>query len=206
MLGKKLITLGLTAVGKLRGSSYLIRLPARFILRHKVLITVLSESLAAIGIIAAGASFTYDSYQARQISLTGAVIYSTPSHISLLVSNDGGKDLVIKRVSLFSGLDIKSTVEIDPKGLLVAKGESKILWSNKSKLNSTVQYQAPENGEEPFARAPTSPCQALIEYVVAGHAPRTAAIDFVCHAATLWDREDLERVEDMLIRNNAGTN
>ncbi|CAO3308227.1 hypothetical protein METHP14_60066 [Pseudomonas sp. P14-2025] len=51
---------------------------------------------------------------------------------------------------------------------------------------------------EPFARSPTSPCQALIEYVAAGHVPQTAAIDFVCHAATLWDREDLERAENML--------
>lgn len=173
-------------------------LSGRFILRHKELITVISETLAAVGIVAAGTSFTYDSWKARQVSLSGAVIYSTPSHISLLVSNDGGRDLVIKRVSLRSGSDIKSTVEIDPKGLLVEKGKSEILSSNRSKLNSTVQYQNPEDGEEPLFRSIATPCHALIEYVFAGNESQTASIDFLCHAATLLDSEDLERIDKML--------
>lgn len=202
MLGKKPFTFGITWLAPLYRSRLVLRPPSDLILRHKELISVTSEALAALGILAAGATFTYDSYQARQSSLTGAIIYSTPSHISLLVSNDGGKDLVIQRVTLRSGLDIKSTVVIDPKGLLVEKGKSKILSSNRSKLNSTVQFQAPQEGEEPIARQPTTPCQALIDYVVAGSQSRTASIDFICHAATLWDSDNLERIEQLLYPQN----
>lgn len=192
------MTFGITRLGTLPRSRSFQRPQKHFILKHKELISAMSEALAAIGILAAGVTFAYDSYQARQISLTGAVIYSTPSHISLLVSNDGGRDLVIQRVTLRSGLDIKSNVVIDPKGLLVEQGKSEILSSNRSQLNSTVQFRPPQEGEELIARQPTTPCQALIDYVVAGDHVRTASIDFLCHAATLWDSDNVERIEQLL--------
>jgi len=168
-----------------------------FVLAYKELITVTSEALAALGIIAAGTSFTYDSWKARQASLTAAIIYSTPSHISLLVSNDGGQDLVVQRVTLYSGEDIKSDVEIDPKGLLVEKGKSSILSSSRSKLNSTVQYKKPEREKTSIADSISTDCEARIEYILAGEDTKTSLVKFQCHAATLLDKEELMNLQKM---------
>lgn len=186
----------------MRIRSFSLRPVTKLVLEHKELITVTSEALAALGIIAAGTSFTYDSWKARQISLSAAIIYSTPSHMSLLVSNDGGQDLVVQRVSLHSGEDIKSNVEIDSKGLLVEKGKSKILPSNRSRLNSTVQYKDSENDEIPIFKSTSTPCQARIEYIVAGEKTRTSLVDFQCYAATLLDEEDIEQSRRILNKPN----
>lgn len=166
--------------------------------KRQQIITYCSEALAALGIVAAGATFVYDSWQARKISLGGAVIYSTPSHMSLLVSNNGGVDLVIKRVQLTSGTDVKSHVQINRDGLLVERGKSKILTSEDSKLNSTVQYVEPDEADNVFTRSTTTPCRAVIEYVVAGQESKTATIDFICYAATLIGERDIEQIEKML--------
>ncbi|WP_248914374.1 hypothetical protein [Pseudomonas moorei] len=162
------------------------------------IITYCSEALAALGIVAAGATFVYDSWQARKVSLGGAVIYSTPSHMSLLVSNSGGVDLVIKRVQLTSGAYAKSHVQINRNGLLVERGKSKILTSEDSQLNSTVQYVEPDEVDSDFTRSTTTPCQAVIEYVVAGEESKTATIDFICYAATLIGEKDIKWIEKTL--------
>ncbi|WDH47269.1 hypothetical protein PUP66_30085 [Pseudomonas chlororaphis] len=162
------------------------------------IITYCSEALAALGIVAAGATFVYDSWQARKVSLAGAVIYSTPSHMSLLVSNNGGVDLVIKRVQLTSGADVKSHVQINRNGLLVERGKSKILTSEDSELNSTVQYVEPDEVDSVFTRSITTPCQAVIEYVVAGEESKTATVDFICYAATLIGEKGIKWIEKTL--------
>lgn len=162
------------------------------------IITYCSEALAALGIVAAGATFVYDSWQARKVSLGGAVIYSTPSHMSLLVSNNGGVDLVIKRVQLTSGVNAKSHVQINRNGLLVERGKSKILTSEDSQLNSTVQYVEPNEDDADFTRSTTTPCQVVIEYVVAGDESKTATIDFICYAATLIGEKDIKWIEKTL--------
>jgi hypothetical protein len=166
--------------------------------KHPQIITYCSEALAALGIVAAGATFVYDSWQARKVSLGGAVIYSTPSHMSLLVSNNGGVDLVIKRVQLTAGADVKSHVQINRTGLLVERGKSKILTSEDSELNSTVQYVEPDEVDSVFTRVTTTPCQAVIEYVVAGEESKTATIDFICYAATLNYEKDVKWIEKTL--------
>lgn len=162
------------------------------------IITYCSEALAALGIVAAGATFVYDSWQARKISLGGAVVYSTPSHTSLLVSNNGGVDIVIKRVQLRSGADVKSHVQINRNGLLVERGKSTILISEDSELNSTVQYVEPDEVDSVLTHSATTPCQAIIEYVVAGQESKTATIDFICYAATVIGERDIERIEKIL--------
>jgi len=167
-------------------------------LKNRVVITVFSEALAAVGIVAAGASFTYDSWKGREVSLEGAVISSTPSHISLLITNSGGVDAAIRKVSLVSDLDIKNQVRIKGDGLLVEKGKSQILSSEPSRLNTTVQFedQAAENNW--VSRAASTPCQAVIEFVIAGEGSKTATVDFVCYAATIISDESLERLQQII--------
>jgi hypothetical protein len=166
--------------------------------KHPKIITHCSEALAALGIVAAGTTFVYDSWQARKVSLGGAVIYSTPSHMSLLVSNNGGVDLVIKRVQLTAGADVKIHVKINRTGLLVERGKSQILTSEDSELNSTVQYVEPDEVDRVFTHVTTTPCQAVIEYVVAGEESKTAAIDFICYAATMNDEKDTQWIKKTL--------
>jgi hypothetical protein len=162
------------------------------VLKHRAVITVISEALAAAAILAAGLSFTYDSWQGRKVSISGAVITSTPSHIALLVTNGGGVDVVIKRVNLLSGTDIKNHVEIEQDGLLLEKGKSKILSSNRSQLNTTVQYKKPDDSGSFKVPGAQTPCHANIEYVVAGEEDGASTIDFVCYAATMFGEEELE--------------
>lgn len=202
MRAAKLIKLGKHIANWMKTRSFSPPSVTAFVLAHKELITVTSEALAALGIIAAGTSFTYDSWKARQPSLTAAIIYSTPSHISLLVSNDGGQDLVVQRVTLHSGEDIKSNVEIDQKGLLVEKGKSSILSSSRSKLNSTVQYKKPEKEETSIADSISTDCEARIEYIVAGEDTKTSIVKFQCHAATLLDEEELMNIKKMYNLHN----
>jgi hypothetical protein len=163
-----------------------------WVLKHKAIITIFSEAIAAVGILAAGASFTYDSWSGRHISVSGAVISSTPSHISLLITNNGGVDIAIKRVNLVSDVNIKNQVKVNGGGLLLEKGKSLILPSSPSRLNSTVQYVEPEVEERLVTRTLRTPCQAVVEFVVAGEENKTASIDFVCYAATIISAEVLE--------------
>ena len=167
-----------------------------FFKENGTVITGLSEIVAAIAIVAAGVSFTYDSWQARNVSISGAVIYSTPSHIALLVTNGGGVDVVIKGVNLSSGDDIKNHVETKRDGLLLEKGKSAILSSDRSRLNTTVQYVKPDNAGGLAAKLAGTPCRANIEYVIAGNKSETSSIDFVCYAATMLGDEDLQFLQE----------
>ncbi|MFJ4052117.1 hypothetical protein ACIPZC_01415 [Pseudomonas sp. NPDC089743] len=105
---------------------------------------------------------------------------------------------MIKRVHLTSGTDVKSDVKINRNGLLVERGKSEILTSEDSELSSTVQHIEPDKNDNLLTRSTTTPCQAVIEYVVAGERNRTATIDFICYAATLIGEKEIKWIEKTL--------
>jgi hypothetical protein len=166
--------------------------------KRSQIINCVSGAVAAIGILSSGGIYIHDALQARTASLEGAVIYSSTSQLSLLISNTGGVDLVVTRVQLESGANAKSLVQLTRNGILVEHGKSEILTSEKSQLNSTVQFHETEEGPDQFARATQIPCHAVIDYVVAGKKSKKATIDFTCYAATLIGEEDIKWMSEVL--------
>jgi hypothetical protein len=169
------------------------------------IINCVSGAVAALGILSSGGIYIHETLQARTASLEGQVIYGSTSQVSLLISNTGGMDLVVTRIQLISGANAKSLVQLSQNGILVEHGKSKILISEKSQLNSTVQFQKAEGEANNFARSPQTPCQAVIDYVVAGKESKQAAIDFTCYAATMIGEEDKKWMIEMLMPPTGAT-
>jgi hypothetical protein len=150
---------------------------------NKETITTISETLAALSIVASGTTFLYQSWwKDRQVDLTAVVASSTPAMLSVLATNAGGQDLVIISATVKSkalGNNSVKKLKIKSEGELIKRGESLLLTPLPSNLSTMVQA----NGKAEDPVTAKTDCTVHIEFIdPKGHAHKVD-VPFQCYAA-----------------------
>lgn len=151
--------------------------------KNKDFVTLISEGLTALGVIAATAMFFWQWHSSKQADFNAALINSAPAFMSLVISNSGGVDLAIKRIYL-------KTVGVQgetlfPKTryeqLLVEKGKSITIQFDKAALRGmAVDSDYVTKPDQPVADAGTSKCSIHIELIDAQSNKHSQTINYDC--------------------------
>jgi len=153
---------------------------------YKDRVTALSELLAALAIVASAATFMLQSlYWSKQVELTAGLVNSTPSMVSILITNSGGVDVAIKRILLRSiGVKDVDILRKEMGGKLLEKGKSNLETFDKKLLRGiAVQDNYLNKPDQPPALVTLTSCSMVIEMIDANGKLYTKTINFKCIAA-----------------------
>jgi len=158
---------------------------------NKEAVTIYAELLSALSIVAAAGTFLYQSWASTRVSIDAAIVESTPTIMSILVTNSGGVDAAIRRIAVSAeGIQEPNIVKLPPGGVLLEKGKSFLVIPNRSRLSSTVKsdYLSDRKGSSTSDFSMTD-CTADIELVDADGKTHKRSIGFKCAAACVVDLE-----------------
>lgn len=167
--------------------------------------TFVSEVLASAAIIASAATYVYQTlYKPHTLDVQIQVASSTARVLSFLVTNDGGRDVVITSGLVKSSIGhgaISTKLLIKEEGELVKKGETLLLSPAPSNLSGTVH--ASTKGGRGISTS-TNDCSAEIDFVDSKGDHQVKEVKFKCHAATFLDPRNLPESTN-LRRSEAAT-
>lgn len=149
-------------------------------------ITPISEAMTALGVMAGAIMFIWQWHSSKQVELNAVLVNSTPSTISILITNSGGIDVAIKKIlvkaSGVPNIDILDKVNGEK---LVEKGKSTLKEVDKKLLRGiAVQGDYLDKPDQPHdLSVGKTDCSILIEMIDADGKPYKKEIKFECIAA-----------------------
>ena len=159
------------------------------------LVTFVSELLAALSIVASGATYMYQTlWIGRSADLKATVVSSTPKMVSLMVTNVGGRDAVVssaevKTTSSSPGggvLEFTIRLKVKEEGELIRKGEAVLLVAPSQRPRSSVVKIDKYRGQGSQAKWPQAKCLARVEYLDSSATTKAVEAPFDCYALTVF--------------------
>lgn len=156
---------------------------------HKDKVTALSELLTALAFVASAAVFILQSYWSKQVELNAVLVNSTPSVVSVLITNSGGVDVAIKRILVRStGVRDVDILDMGTGGKLLEKGKSTLEpFDKKLMLGMAVQkdYLVTPDQQNDLSVG-TTDCSIRIEMIDADGKNHSREIKYKCVAGCFY--------------------
>ncbi len=148
------------------------------------LATTISDALTALGVVAGAIMFIWQWHSSNQAKLNVTLVNSTPFTVSVLITNSGGVDAAVKRISVKSGgINANDFLDIKSGGKLLEKGKSTLETFDKSLLGIAVQKDYLDKpGQTQNQSVGTTDCAILIEMIDADGKIHSKEVKFECIA------------------------
>ena len=152
-------------------------------------ITPISEAMTALGVMVGAIMFVWQWHSSKQVELSAVLVNSTPSTISILITNSGGVDVAIKKILVkASGVNDVDILDKVSGEKLIEKGKSTLKEFDKKRLLGVAVQDdyLDKPGESHDQSVGTTDCSILVEMVDAEGKSHSKEIKFKCIAGCFY--------------------